>query len=108
MNLNEILVKNMERKMFDEYIVKYLVFYLILINATGVILMGIDKNRSVRNKWRVREIYFFIISIIGGSIGTYAGMKIWKHKTKHKHFVWGIPGIFMVQLILTYLLINNW
>lgn len=89
-------------------IIKISFFFLVLINVIGFTLMGVDKNRSKKNKWRIRERTFFIISLVGGSLGTYVGMKVWHHKTKHSHFVWGIPGIFLIQFILVYLAITKW
>jgi len=71
---------------------------LLLINLTGWVLMGIDKRRARRDKWRIRERTFFLIAAIGGSIGVFAGMLTFRHKTKHLKFVLGIPAIIAVQL----------
>ncbi len=92
----------------NESLIKFVFFYLVLINVIGFTLMGVDKNRSVRHKWRIREKTFFVIALIGGSLGTYVGMKTWKHKTKHRYFVWGIPGILMIQFLLVYLVFTKW
>ena len=36
-------------------IMKFLSLYLIVINLGGFILMGYDKRKAVKNKWRVPE-----------------------------------------------------
>lgn len=73
--------------------------YLIIINLTGFIMMGIDKKRAVRNDWRIKEKTLFIIAIMGGSPGVLLGMNKFRHKTKHKSFVYGIPAILIVQFL---------
>lgn len=92
----------------NDSIIKTIFFYLVLVNVIGFTLMGVDKNRSVKHKWRIREKTLFLIAFIGGSLGVYAGMKTWKHKTKHRYFVYGIPGILFIQFLLAYLIIRKW
>ena len=36
-----------------------------------------------------------------------AGMWIFRHKTKHWYFVWGMPGILILQLVLAWLLVRR-
>ena len=76
--------------------------YLIIINLVGVVVMGIDKNKARRQAWRIPEKTLFLISILGGSIGTWAGMYLFHHKTKHWYFVVGMPLILFVQLALVF------
>ncbi|NFT32133.1 DUF1294 domain-containing protein, partial [Clostridium sporogenes] len=37
---------------------------------------------------------------LGGSIGSYMGMKTFRHKTKHSKFKYGIPFIILIQLCI--------
>ena len=74
--------------------------YLILVNIIGFALMGIDKARAKKQAWRIPEKTLFTISVIGGSIGSWAGMYLFHHKTKHWYFVIGIPLILFVQVII--------
>ncbi|BAQ36386.1 hypothetical protein CBB2_3383 [Clostridium botulinum] len=41
-----------------------------------------------------------LIALLGGSIGSYVGMKIFRHKTKHSKFKYGIPFIILIQLCI--------
>lgn len=41
-----------------------------------------------------------MMAAIGGSVGAWAGMKLWHHKTRHKKFRYGIPVIFALQIAL--------
>ena len=76
--------------------------YLIIINLVGVAVMGIDKKKARRQAWRIPEKTLFLISILGGSIGTWAGMYLFRHKTKHWYFVVGMPLILFAQLALVF------
>ena len=82
-----------------------LIAYLIAINLLGLILMGVDKVKAKRRKWRIPEATLFLVAVIGGSIGSIAGMYIFRHKTKHMHFVIGMPVILALQLIAAAILI---
>lgn len=74
--------------------------YLVVINIAGFASMGIDKQKAKNHSYRIPEATLFILAIIGGSIGSILGMKVFRHKTKHWYFVWGMPLILMLQLAL--------
>ena len=74
--------------------------YLLLVNITGFIIMGIDKSRARRGAWRISEATLFTVAFIGGSLGSTLGMRYFRHKTKHWYFRYGFPAILFVQLIL--------
>ncbi len=50
--------------------------------------------------------YFIVNTLLGGSIGSYVGMKIFRHKTKHSKFKYGIPFIILVQLCIFLYMVN--
>ena len=81
-----------------------LLVYLLLINAAGFLLMLVDKYKAKRNLWRIPEATLMGVAAIGGSIGTIAGMNLFRHKTKHPKFYIGLPVILALQIILIYLL----
>lgn len=84
----------------------YFIALLAVINITGFIMTGSDKRRARKKKWRIPEKAFFIISALGGCPGVYIGLLAFRHKTKHWYFMYGIPVIFALQLILYYLVIR--
>jgi len=65
--------------------------------------MLIDKYRAQKNQWRIRESTLIGIAVIGGSIGIFLGMRLFRHKTKHAKFYIGVPLILALQLLLTVL-----
>lgn len=80
--------------------------YLVIANCVGFSAMGIDKSKAKRGAWRIPEKTLFLLSIIGGSVGTWLGMYAFHHKTKHWYFVVGMPLILIVQIALCVLLVR--
>lgn len=76
------------------------IYYLVLINAVGLLLMLIDKEKAKRGKWRIPEATLMTVAAIGGSVGSLAGMYLFRHKTRHPKFYLGIPAIFIAQFAL--------
>ena len=56
-------------------------FYLIIINLIAFVLYGVDKKRSIRNEHRIRESALLWIARLGGAIGSWLGLKLFRHKT---------------------------
>ncbi len=81
--------------------------YLAVLNLIGFALMGIDKRRAVKKLWRIPESTLFIIALIGGSIGSIIGMRVFHHKTRHWYFVYGMPAILLLQIAAVIVLIYS-
>ena len=77
---------------------KYILAYLLIVNAAAFLLMLIDKIKAKKNRWRIRESTLMISAAIGGSIGALAGMYTFRHKTLHRKFTIGIPLILAAQI----------
>lgn len=77
-----------------------ILIYLAVINIIGIIITARDKRAARRGTWRVPERTLFMLCILGGCPGVYAAMRLMRHKTLHKRFMWGIPAIFIVQIII--------
>ena len=91
-----------------EYIVKIIIIlYLIAINLIGFCMMGEDKCKARRGKWRVKEASLFLAAVIGGSLGSWLGMYVFRHKTKHWYFVVGMPLILVLQVIVVLFFISR-
>ena len=74
--------------------------YITLLNLLGLTLMYIDKIKAINNEWRISENTLMLVSILGGSVGSYLGMKLFRHKTKHVKFSIGVPVIIFIQLFI--------
>ena len=88
-------------------VISIIVGYFIVLNLIGFALMGIDKRRAVKKLWRIPESTLFIIALIGGSIGSIIGMRVFHHKTKHWYFVYGMPAILFLQIAVVLILIHS-
>ncbi len=82
------------------------IIYLILINVLAFFLSFFDKRAAIHHKRRVPERTLFIFAGIGGSIGLYLSMMLFRHKTKHLSFMFGVPAIICVQLFCAWFLLR--
>lgn len=73
--------------------------YLLIVNLFSFCLMGADKFKAYKQRYRISENSLLFVALIGGSIGSYMGMYFFHHKTKHKRFYIGIPVIIILQII---------
>ncbi|MDE6203903.1 MAG: DUF1294 domain-containing protein [Lachnospiraceae bacterium] len=80
--------------------------YFAAINLIGFALMGIDKHKAKKRAFRIPEATLFIVAVIGGSIGSIIGMYAFRHKTKHPSFVFGMPFILILQIIIVAAIMN--
>ena len=87
--------------------IKILIIWLVLINLTAFALFGIDKKRAKKKQWRIPEKMLFLSAILGGSIGALLGMQLFRHKTKHWYFRYGIPFILLLQAALMVFLLRR-
>jgi len=76
------------------------VCYLILINALGFALMLLDKRFAKKRRRRIPEATLMGVAALGGSVGSWVGMYLVRHKTRHPKFYLGIPLLFAAQLAL--------
>jgi uncharacterized membrane protein YsdA (DUF1294 family) len=84
---------------------KYVLLYLLIINAVGFLLMLVDKYKAKKKLWRIPEATLMGVAAMGGSIGSLIGMYTVRHKTKHIKFTLGIPAILIVQIALVWWLL---
>lgn len=78
----------------------FVVVYVTIMNILGILVMGIDKQKARMHRWRIPEKVLFLVSLLGGSAGTWAGMYLFRHKTKHWYFVVGMPLIVICQVLV--------
>ncbi len=78
----------------------FIILYIAAVNVISFIVMGVDKRRAVKRAFRIPESTLFVLAIIGGSIGSIAGMHLFHHKTRHWYFLYGMPVILALQILL--------
>jgi uncharacterized membrane protein YsdA (DUF1294 family) len=60
---------------------RLLLAWLAGINLTAFAYHGHDKGRARRGGRRVPEVSLHALTLVGGSLGAYAGMRLFRHKT---------------------------
>lgn len=90
-------------------VIGILLIIILLINIVAFIMYGIDKQRAIRNKWRIKEATLIGMAFCFGGAGAFLGMQIFRHKTKHIKFVILVPvALFLEIIILAMLLRRFW
>ena len=69
-------------------------------------IMLYDKRQAIYHNFRISEKTIFIVSLLLGGIGTYVGMYVFRHKTKHLKFTIGIPIVIILNIISVFYIFN--
>jgi uncharacterized membrane protein YsdA (DUF1294 family) len=72
----------------------------LMMNLIGLFIMGADKKRAQKHQYRISERSLWMVAILGGAVGTTAGMQLYRHKTKHTSFKIGFPFLAGIELVL--------
>ena len=84
-----------------------IIVYLTAVNLISFTAMGVDKSKARKRSWRIPESTLFVLALIGGSIGSIAGMHLFRHKTKHWYFLYGMPAILIIQILAVVILASS-
>ncbi len=72
--------------------------YLLVVNVVAFFAYWNDKRKAKRKTWRTPEVTLLLLAAIGGSVGAWGAMQLFRHKTNHPQFYIGVPLIFVVQV----------
>ena len=78
---------------------KIALIFMLFMSIIGFLAMGIDKSKAKRNAWRIPERTLFMFAFIGGAAGVWLGMRVFRHKTLHLMFKYGVPTITLLEFI---------
>lgn len=70
--------------------------YFIVLSLLALVMMKVDKTQAQRRGQRIPEKNLWSVAILGGGIGAYIGMMMFRHKTRHTNFRIG----FLVLAVL--------
>ena len=84
--------------------IQYILGWYLLMSLISFIQFGLDKRRARHNKYRIPEKTLILTALLGGSLGAFAGMRLFRHKTLHWYFKWGLPLMMIIHLFLLYFL----
>lgn len=78
----------------------YIYAYLVVVNGVAFALFGVDKLKAAIRRWRIPEATLMTFAFIGGSVGAFAGMKVFHHKTRKPKFAIGVPLFFIMHVLI--------
>ena len=83
-----------------------LIYYLLAVNVLTFVVFGVDKRKARQGRWRVPEATLLGLTALGGSIGAWLAMQLFRHKTQKKKFRYGVPALFVLQVAATVYFLN--
>lgn len=83
-----------------------LIYYLLAVNVLTFIVYGVDKWKAQRGRWRVPEASLLGLAALGGSVGAWLAMQLFRHKTQKKKFRYGVPALFVLQVAAVVCFVN--
>lgn len=73
---------------------------LIIWNIIVFAIYGIDKRKSIKGKWRIKEATLIILAFIMGGLGALLGMSVFHHKTKKLKFKILVPLALVLNVLV--------
>ena len=87
----------------NNYIMKILFLYLVLINYIAFSLYHLDKERAIKGKRRISEKNLLTVAAFGGTLGAWIGMNKYRHKTKKLSFKLWFYTILILQVLFFFM-----
>ena len=84
-----------------------LLAWIIGVSIASFGTYGYDKSIAGRGVTRVPEVVLHLLTALGGTIGSFAGMQIFRHKTQKKPFLmvfWAIVAVQIIAIVVLLLL----
>lgn len=80
------------------------IVYLIIINLLSFACLRSDKKRANFSRYKIGTRTFYLLSLLGGSLGVLIGMYYYHYLTENPLFRYGVPGIMGLHLLIALLL----
>jgi len=81
--------------------------YFILLNILGFVSMRRDKLLASLRARRTPENTLMFIAFAGGALGSWVGMYVFRHKTKHPSFTIGVP-LLLAWNVFSFMWLMGW
>lgn len=79
----------------------FFVGYALIVNLVAFAMYAFDKRSAIARRWRTPESHLICVALLGGSVGAFIAMQLFRHKTKHLKFTVTVPLLMVVQIVLT-------
>ena len=84
---------------------KYVAIALAAWNLIVFCVYGLDKYKAKKDKWRIPEKTLLLLAFFFGGLGAFLGMRVFRHKTKHRLFTIGVPLCLLLNIAVLYVLL---
>ncbi len=74
----------------------------VIWNAIVFFIYGIDKALAKAQSRRISEKFLLTLAVLLGGVGAWAGMRIFRHKTRHAKFVYAVPILAFLNLAVLF------
>lgn len=86
---------------------EFIILYLVFINVLSFVIFAVDKNRAKKNLWRISEAILLFLAFIGGALGAFLSMLIFRHKTQKLKFTLLVPLFLIIHIFLAFFAIRG-
>ena len=83
-----------------------LVVGIVIWNVIAFLIYGIDKRRARNGEWRISEATLLGVAFLLGGVGSWLGMKVFRHKTDHMKFKIGLPLAVVVNAVMVAVILH--
>ena len=80
--------------------------WIAFMSVWAFAAMGYDKRQAKKKGQRVPEKNLWFLAILGGGIGAYFGMQMFRHKTRHTSFRIGFLMLVILYGVLIFYLLG--
>lgn len=74
---------------------------IAVMNVVSFVMYGLDKYYAIKHRWRIPEAALLLVAFLYGGFGAFAGMQMFRHKTKHIKFQILVPLFLILQICLS-------
>ncbi|MCZ8541753.1 DUF1294 domain-containing protein [Psychrobacillus psychrodurans] len=78
-----------------------ILIFIFIMSIIAFFVMGYDKSQARKQGQRISERTLWTFALLGGGIGAYIGMQMFRHKTKHTNFR---VGFLMLMILYAFLI----
>ncbi|UIR55664.1 DUF1294 domain-containing protein [Sphingobacterium sp. SRCM116780] len=75
---------------------QFILFSFLFINFLAILFFYIDKRRATKGNYRISEKTLLTLCAVGGSVGGFIAMQLFRHKTQKRSFL--LPFYLIVSL----------
>lgn len=76
---------------------KGLLIWWCVTGVVGAVMTMLDKHNARIGRRRIPERTLLLTALVGGAVVMLLTMRLIRHKTLHRRFMWGLPLMIVAQ-----------